>query len=91
MIVLDEHKALKAVEQRCLPKMREYVGDLRRVKAVEDISDGISLGTISKADKFGALVQRESSALVERLKKAKSRADAEKAAAEVAPPPLQVE
>lgn len=91
MIVLAEHLVLKAVEQRCLPKMREYVGDLRRVKAVEDVSDGISLGTISSADKFDRLVKRESSALVERLMKARTRAEVEKAAAEVSPPPVKVE
>lgn len=76
MIIPKKNIALKAVEQRILPKMREYIGDLRQLKAVKNLNDNLVKQT--PADAFNSRMRDESTILAGKLREARSRADSAK-------------
>nr|CRY97203.1 hypothetical protein [uncultured prokaryote] len=85
MIIPKKNRDLKVVEQRILPKMREYIGDLRQVKAVKNLNDTLERQT--PADRFSRYSSDAASELSSKLKEARKRADASKKAAEEDLPP----
>ncbi len=80
MIIPKKNRDLKMVEQRILPKMREYIGDLRQVKAVKNLNDTLERQT--PADRFTRYSSDAASELSSKLKEARKRADSSKQAVE---------
>ncbi len=85
MIIPKKNRDLKMVEQRILPKMREYIGDLRQVKAVKNLNDSLERQT--PADRFSRYSSDAASELSSKLKEARKRADSSKKAVEEDSPP----